>query len=112
MFGWKGSMSDWRNLHRPPTHPGVYVKELVLDELGLTQQQLADAIGISRLAINEIVRGKRGISESVALRLSRLTQTRPEQWLDLQRAFSLWKAARADAKLLARIRPIAPDPQR
>jgi antitoxin HigA-1 len=98
--------TDWRNLQRPPTHPGAYVKEVILDGFGLTQQELADAIGMSRLSINEIVRGKRNLTESTALRLARLTGTSVETWLDLQRSYSLWKAARDEAADIARIKPL------
>lgn len=98
--------SEWRALRRPPTHPGAYVKEGVLDAFGLTQQKLADAIGMSRLSINEIVGGKRNLTESMALRLAVLTGTNVEFWLDLQRAYSLWKAERDEADVLARIRPL------
>src|SRR5258708_38853666 len=98
--------NDLRNLRRPPTHPGAYVAEGILDAFGLTQQQLADAIGMSRLSINEIVRGKRNLTESTALRLARLTGTSVDLWLDLQRAYSLWKAEREEAKGLARIKPL------
>lgn len=100
------SKADWRALQRPPTHPGVYVKEAILEAFGFTQQELADAIGMSRLSINEIVRGKRNLTESTALRLARLTGTSVESWLDLQRAHSLWKAAHDDQKTIARIKPL------
>ena len=93
-------------MRRAPTHPGAYVKEAILDEFSLTQQQLADRIGTSRLTINEIVKGKRNLTESMALRLAHLTGTTPEAWLDLQRAYSLWKAAQDEAKELAHIKPL------
>jgi addiction module HigA family antidote len=104
---WSQSAS-WRDLNREPTHPGSYVREAVLDEYGLTQQDLADAIGISRLSVNEIVKGKRSITEVTALRLGRLTNTSPEFWLNLQRNFTLWHAYRDEGARLKTIRPLEP----
>jgi addiction module HigA family antidote len=98
---------SWRDLNREPTHPGIYVKEVILDGYGLTQQELANAIGVSRLSINEIVRGRRNITEITALRLGRLTGTSPEFWLNLQRNFSLWRAHKEERSILKSITPLA-----
>jgi antitoxin HigA-1 len=100
------SANDRRALKRSPTHPGAYVKEGILDAYGLTQQELADAIGMSRLSVNEIVRGKRNLTESTALRLAQLTGTSVEMWLDFQRAYSLWNVEREEAKAIAAIKPL------
>ena len=97
---------SWRFLQRSPTHPGVYVQENILDAFDLTQQGLADAIGVSRLTISEIVRGKRNITESMALRLAHLTKTMPEVWLNLQRNYSLWKVSHEEKAELTLIKPL------
>jgi antitoxin HigA-1 len=75
----------------------------------MTQQRLADALGLSRLSINELVVGKRNLTEGVALRLARLTGTSVEFWLNLQRDYSLWNAAREDAEIIAAIKPLKRD---
>ncbi|WP_287733404.1 HigA family addiction module antitoxin [Microcystis sp. M090S1] len=49
--------------HRRPTHPGQMLKEEFLRPMGITQRQLADAIGVPYRQINEIVNGRRGITE-------------------------------------------------
>ncbi|MDE2227979.1 MAG: HigA family addiction module antidote protein [Alphaproteobacteria bacterium] len=100
------SADDWRHLNRSPTHPGEYVQREILDAYDLTQQELADAIGLSRLSINEIVRGKRSITESTALRLSKLTGTTAEFWLGLQQAYNLWHVAHNEATSIAKIQPL------
>lgn len=100
------SKIEWRSLEREPSHPGVFVKEHILDAFGLTQQELADAIGLSRLSINEIVNGRRTITEGTALRLEKLTGASAEFWLNSQRAFSLWHARRSDARVLQSIKQI------
>ena len=76
-----------------PTHPGEFIKHDILDEFELTQHQLAEALGVSRRTINELVRGKRNITADIALRLSKFTKTSPDVWLNLQNALDLWEAS-------------------
>lgn len=91
-----------------PTHPGVFIKEDILSELSITQEQLAKLLGISRRTINQLVNEKRGISVDIALRLSTFTKTSPEMWLNLQTAIDLWDACHApNFKDIKNIRPYA-----
>ncbi|MBD3375798.1 HigA family addiction module antidote protein, partial [candidate division KSB1 bacterium] len=48
--------------HRKPTLPGEILKYEFLEPLNMTQQQLADALGITRVRVNEIITGKRSIT--------------------------------------------------
>jgi len=75
-----------------PTHPGKFVKEDILKELGMTQTQLANALGLSRQLITQLVNEKCDLTADMALRLSQFTQTTPEMWLNLQLAIELWDA--------------------
>jgi antitoxin HigA-1 len=77
---------------RCPTHPGEYIKEDILEEMSLTQQELADRLYVSRRTINQIVNLKRSITTEMALRLGMLTRTSPEMWVNLQSAYDLWNA--------------------
>ena len=70
--------------NRQPTHPGEIIRYEYLDELNMTQQQLADSIGITRVRINEIVLGKRSITPDTAFRLAKFFNTTPEFWIGLQ----------------------------
>ena len=70
--------------HRAPTHPGEMLSEEFLKPMGLTQRQLADAIHVPYQRINEIVNGRRGITPSTALRLSKYFRVSPDFWLNLQ----------------------------
>ena len=70
--------------NRIPTHPGVVLKEEFLDPLELTQVSLAAHLCISLQRINEIVRGKRGVTPKTAWLLSQALGTSPEFWLNLQ----------------------------
>jgi addiction module HigA family antidote len=91
--------------HRP-THPGEFIKADILQELGMTQTQLATALGISRHTINQLVNQKRGMTLDMALRLGQFTQTSPEMWLNLQLAVDLWDARHSSkAKQIRQIQP-------
>jgi addiction module HigA family antidote len=75
--------------HRIPTHPGEILLEEFLSPLGITQVQLAGHLGIPIQRVNEIVRGKRGVSPDTAWLLSKAFSTTPEFWLNLQAAHDL-----------------------
>lgn len=75
---------------RPPS-PGDFIQEDILDEFELTQQQLADRIGVSRRSINELITERRGLSIEMALKLAELTGQSAEYWLNLQSLYDLWK---------------------
>ncbi len=55
----------------PPPHPGEMILEEFLKPLNLTQQELADGIGVPYQRVNSIINQRRGISPSTALRLER-----------------------------------------
>jgi len=59
----------------------------------VTQEELAEAIGVSRFSINQIMNGRRAVTAEMALRLARATSTSPEFWLDLQRDVDLYNAS-------------------
>ena len=82
--------------HRSPTHPGEMLREEFLTPLGLTQRELASAIRVPYQRVNEIVNGRRGITPSTALRLSRYFGNSVGFWLNLQQALDLWDALRSD----------------
>ena len=69
---------------RIPTHPGEILSEEFLKPLGITQVALAAHLGIPVQRINEIVRGKRGITPDTAWKLAQAFETSPEFWLNAQ----------------------------
>ena len=75
--------------NRIATHPGVVLLKEYLEPLGLSQKTLAAHIGIPVQRVNEIVRGKRGISPNTAWLLSQAFNTSPEFWLNLQATYDL-----------------------
>ena len=90
-----------------PTHPGEMLREDFLPDYGLTVTGLADAIGVSRQTVNELIRERRSLSPEMALRLSCLFGNSAEFWLNAQRAVDLWEASRAIKKDIQRIEPLS-----
>lgn len=70
--------------NRIPTHPGVILREEFLVPLGLTQVELARHLGVPAQRINELVRGKRGVTPETAWLLSQAFGTTPLFWINLQ----------------------------
>lgn len=90
-----------------PTHPGEMLREDFMPDYGLTATSLADKLGVSRQTVNEILRERRAVTPSMALRLSRLFSNTPEFWLNAQRAVDLWLAQKDQKKTLAKINPLS-----
>lgn len=83
-------------IYGPPTHPGEMLLHEFLIPWGMTQMELARRIGVSYPRVNEIVKGKRGITPDTALRLARLFNMTAEFWLGLQEGWDVWHALHAD----------------
>lgn len=92
--------------HRRPTPPGDILRHEFLEPLGLTQKELAAALGITRVRLSEIIRGRRAITPDTALRLSRFLGTTPEFWLGLQTDVQLWDTLQAHAAEYENIKPV------
>ena len=78
--------------NRPPTHPGEILLEDFLRPMNLTQSALAQHLGWPYARINEIIKGKRGISPETALAFSDSFGTSAQFWLNLQLNHDLWFA--------------------
>ena len=90
--------------NRQPIHPGEILLEEFLVPLELTQRELANRIGVPYQRVNELVNGKRGVTPSTALRLSKFFGTTPDVWLNLQLRWDLYFAQQAEATALQEIR--------
>jgi addiction module HigA family antidote len=86
------------------------LREEFLEPLGITQAEFAERIGVSRVRLNEIVRGKRGITADTALRLAKALGTTPQFWLNGQANYDL-AVARKTTKLGA-VRVVNPAARR
>jgi antitoxin HigA-1 len=90
-------------LHDP--HPGEILREEFLNEIGMSQNQLAEAIGVPGNRIHAIVRGTRDITADTDLRLCRFFRLSEGYFLRLQNAYDTLEAKRRIADRLARIEP-------
>lgn len=70
--------------NRAPSHPGEILRDQFLKPLGLTQVALAKHLEVPVQRINEIVRGKRGVTPETAWLLAQAFDTTPEFWVNLQ----------------------------
>ena len=91
--------------NRRPTAPGEILRHEFLEPLGLSQKELAAALGITRVRLSEIIRGKRAITPDTAFRLARFFDTTPEFWLGLQTDVSLWDTLQAHSLEYEKIKP-------
>ncbi len=76
-------------LNRTATHPGIILLKEFLEPLELTQKALAIHVGVPVQRINEVIRGKRGITPATAWLLAEALNTSPEFWLNLQAVHDL-----------------------
>ena len=85
--------------NRPPTHPGEMLLEEFLKPMGLTQRAFALHIGWTYARLNEIIRGKRGVTAESALTLGDAFDVEPTFWLNLQKNWELWQAVQTHKRI-------------
>ena len=90
-----------------PMHPGEIPGEDFLRPMGVSQSRLDRDISVSPRRINEISRGKRGITADTALRFARYFGTTAEFWMTLQQRYELERLKdRMESRLKAEVRPL------
>jgi len=80
---------------RRPVHPGEMLLEEFLRPMGVSQRQFAAKLGWTPARLNELVKGKRGVSAETALDLAKALGTSPEVWMNLQ---MMWDLRRAEMR--------------
>ncbi len=75
--------------NRVPTHPGEVLLEEFLRPLELTQVAFARHIGVPVQRVNEIIKGKRGVTSQTAWLLAQALGTTPQFWMNLQSGYDL-----------------------
>src|SRR5260370_19492647 len=91
---------------RIATHPGQTLLAEFLEPLRLTQAGLARALHIPLNRVNELVRGKRGITPESALLFADCFTNSPEFWMNLQTAHDRSRARPERRKRRTGIAPI------
>jgi len=76
-----------------PAHPGEILRDLYLKPLGVSITAAADALGVTRKHVSEIVNGHAPVSADMAIRLAGALGTEPEIWVNMQAQYDLWEAA-------------------
>lgn len=80
---------------RNPVHPGEMLLEEFLRPKGISQRQFAAKLGWTTAKLNELVKGKRGVTADSALDLAKALGTSPELWMNLQ---MMWDLRRAEVR--------------
>jgi addiction module HigA family antidote len=93
--------------NRRPIHPGEIIRFEYLEPLNLSQQKLADAIGVTRVRINEIILGKRSVTPDTAFRLAKFFNTTPDFWINLQMNVDMWDTLQTHKNEYNKIRGVA-----
>ena len=85
-------------MHKPPTnpfHPGEILREEFLEPMGISQAEFARRIGWTKPRLNELIRGKRGVTAEAALDLADTLGTSAKLWMNLQATYDLDRAVKA-----------------
>ena len=77
---------------RNPFHPGEILLEEFLEPAGITQTEFARKLGWTRARLNELIKGKRGITADAALDLADALGTSAKLWMNLQATYDLDQA--------------------
>jgi addiction module HigA family antidote len=75
----------------PPVHPGAILREDILKEMKLSITTAAINLQVSRKQLSEVINEKAAISAEMAVRLEDAFGVNAEFWLDMQKAYDIWK---------------------
>ena len=81
-------------MHNPP-HPGQFIKEVYLEELDISQREVAHKLRVAPSTFHRLVSGQTSLTPEMALRLSKTLGRTPESWLAMQDKYSLWILAQS-----------------
>ena len=84
-------------IHKPK-HPGLMVKTMVLEPLGLSISQAAKLLKVSRPTLSKLINGHPNIGPEMAMRLAIVFNTSEELWVNLQAGYDLWKAQKTRSR--------------
>lgn len=87
-----------------PAHPGEIVREECLKPLGLTVTAAAEALGVKRKVLSDLLNGHTGVSPDMAIRLEQVLGSTADTWLRLQMQRDLWEARQRSDKIKVNLR--------
>jgi antitoxin HigA-1 len=88
---------------KTPPHPGLMLRDDVLQPLGLGVSQAAQKLGMSRVALSRVINGRAGISPDLAIRLERAGVSTARFWMGLQTNYELAAALLHDQPPVERL---------
>jgi addiction module HigA family antidote len=88
-----------------PAHPGEVIRELCLKPLNLTVTATAQALGVTRKALSDLLNGHSGLSPDMAIRLEKVGWSSADHWLRMQLQRDLWEARQRADKIKVRRLP-------
>lgn len=83
-----------RSPHRCPSHPGAYLREIIMPSMSISKTDFAKALGISRQALYDLLAERQPVTPLLAVRLGLVFEHAPASWLNMQTAYDLWHAER------------------
>jgi antitoxin HigA-1 len=86
--------SSKRSAERCPTHPGAFLRDMVLPAIAVSKVRIAEALGVSRQTLYDILAEKQPVTPGMAVRLGAVFDTSSASWLRMQTAYDLWHAER------------------
>lgn len=90
-------------MYNPP-HPGEFIEETYLKPFDVSQNKLADKLGVAHSTFNRLIRGDSNLSPEMALRLSKVLGRSPESWLSMQSNYDLYHVKKKN-KQFTRLKP-------
>ena len=84
-----------RNRNRCPTHPGELLREAILPAIDMGKSELAEALGISRQHLDDVLNERKPVSPEIAARLGKAFGDGAAVWLRMQAAYDAWNAERS-----------------
>ncbi|MCH9689154.1 MAG: HigA family addiction module antidote protein [Gammaproteobacteria bacterium] len=76
-------------IHKP-VHPGVILRDVLIDSTDLTISEAAERLGVTRTTLSRLLNQHAGISPEMALRLSKLLSTSIDMWVNFQSQYDIW----------------------
>lgn len=90
----------------PPIHPGLFLKE-ILDELGMSQNAFAHAIGVSPMRISHVIKGSRPVTAELAVLFGKAFGQTPTYWMNLQTGYDLKSAELSMFHRVQQVHPLS-----
>lgn len=83
-----------RDPNRCPSHPGAFLREIVLPAVALPKTEIARILKLSRQSLYDILGERQPVTPETAVKLAAAFGGSSKSWLNMQTAHDLWHAER------------------